>query len=148
LHRKREVLLETVGVGPKISVALLAYLPELGELSRNEVGALVGLAPLNCDSGKARGQRHAWGGRDRARKAHFQGAVVAVRHSPVLRVIYERHRAAGKPTKVALVAVARKQVIHLNSQLKNHPQDRPLRKPAEPEPKRRGRPKKVGDPAA
>jgi len=73
---------------------------------------------------------------------------VAVRHNPVLKEIYERRRAVGKAKKVALVAVARKLAVHLDSQIKNHPQDRPLPKPAEPEPKRRGRPRKVGNPAA
>jgi transposase len=74
--------------------------------------------------------------------------VVAVRHNPVLRETYERHLAAGKAKKVALVAVARKLAVYLNSQIKNHPKDRPIPKPAEPEPKRRGRPRKVGNPAA
>jgi transposase len=142
LHQKREVLIETKGVGPKISVALLAYVPELGNLSRNEAAALVGLAPLNCDSGKSRGKRRTWGGRAKARKSLFQGAVVAKRHNSHLREVYERHRAAGKPKKVALVAVARKLLIHLNSRLK-HPQGSPSTKPAKPEPKRRGRPRKV-----
>jgi transposase len=142
LHEKREMMLETKGVGPKISVALLAYVPELGKLSRNEAAALIGLAPLNCDSGKSRGQRHTWGGRAKARKSLFQGAVVAKRHNSHLREVYDRLRAAGKPKKVALVAVARKLLIHLNSRLK-HPPGSPSTKPAKPEPKRRGRPRKV-----
>jgi len=73
---------------------------------------------------------------------------VAVRHNPVLKEVYDRHRAAGKAKKVALVAVARKLAVHLNSQIKNHPHDRPIPKPAEPEPKRRGRARKVGNTAA
>ncbi len=130
---KKAILTETKGVGDKVATALLAYVPELGQLSRGQISSLVGLAPFNCDSGQYRGKRRTWGGRDRARKALFQAAVVAARYNEHLKPVYDRLVDAGKPKKVALVAIARKLAIHLNSRLKEISQNRPITKPAQPE---------------
>jgi transposase len=97
----------------------LAELPELGRLDRRRIAALVGVAPVNCDSGQFRGQRHIWGGRASVRTALYMAALVASRYNPVLRVFYQRLRAAGKPGKVALVAVMRKLLTTLNAMIKH-----------------------------
>ncbi len=99
--------------------ALLAALPELGCLSKNEAAALAGLAPFNRDSGSLRGSRTIRGGRIAVRTALFMAALSASRTNPILKAFYQRLRAAGKAHKVALVAVMRKLLIHLNSLLKN-----------------------------
>jgi transposase len=84
--RDNERLLRTVpGVGPVLSMPLVADLPELGQLNRKQIAALVGLAPLNCESGMLRGRRIIWGGRGRVRAALYMGTLVAVKHNPVLR---------------------------------------------------------------
>jgi transposase len=118
--RVQEDLLRSVpGVGPTTARTLLAELPELGRLDRRAVAALVGVAPLNCDSGQHRGQRHIWGGRASVRTVLYMAAVSAVRCNPVLRVFYRRLRDAGKPSKVALVAVMRKLLTIVNAMLKH-----------------------------
>jgi transposase len=84
--REKERLLRTVpGVGPVLSMTLVADLPELGQLNRKQIAALVGLAPLNCESGILRGRRIIWGGRGRVRAALYMSTLVAVKHNPVLR---------------------------------------------------------------
>lgn len=111
-----EKLLRSVpGVGPVLSRTLLAELPELGTLSRKRVAALVGVAPLNFDSGTLRGERKIWGGRARIRTALYMATLAAVKHNPVLKEFYSRLVAAGKPSKVALVACMRKLLTILNS---------------------------------
>jgi transposase len=108
LWREREDLLQSVpGIGPVMSRTLLAELPELGLLNRKQVAALVGVAPFNRDSGRLRGQRTIWGGRAPVR--------TALRWNPVIRQFYRRLRAAGKPSKVALVAAMRKLLTILNA---------------------------------
>lgn len=120
LWRARENLLRSVpGVGPALTVNLLAGLPELGTLTRREVAALVGVAPLSRDSGKFRGQRTCWGGRATVRTALYMPTLVAVRHNPVLRAFYASLLQAGKPKKVALTACMRKLLTILNAMLKN-----------------------------
>jgi transposase len=105
LWRERDDVLRSVpGVGPILSLTLLADLPELGTLSPKQLAALVGVAPLNRDSGFTRGKRLIWGGRARVRSALYMGALSAVRYNPVLRAFWVRLREQGKPTKVALVA--------------------------------------------
>src|SRR5262249_61970922 len=94
--------------------------PELGRLNRGETAALAGVAPFNCDSGTLRGQRKVAGGRTRLRRALYMAAVAAVRCNPVLKPFYLRLRAAGKPGKVALVAVMRKLLLILNAMLKTN----------------------------
>lgn len=119
LWREQEDLLRSVpGIGPVVSVTLLADLPELGTLDRKQITALVGLAPLNRDSGTMRGKRTIWGGRATVRAALYMAALVGSRCNPVLRALYERLVAAGKLKKVALVACMRKLLTILNALLK------------------------------
>lgn len=118
--RVQEDLLRSVpGIGPIVARTLLAELPELGRLDRRTIAALVGVAPFNRDSGQWRGRRMIWGGRAPVRAALYMAAVVASRHNPVLRAFYTRLRGAGKPAKVALVAVMRKLLTTLNAMLKH-----------------------------
>ena len=120
LWRERDDLLRSVpGVGPALTFALLAGLPELGSLTRRQIAALVGVAPLARDSGKFRGQRTCWGGRANVRTALYMPTLVAVRHNPVLRAFYARLQEAGKPKKVALTACMRKLLTILNAMLKH-----------------------------
>jgi transposase len=107
------------GVGRRTAWLLLAALPELGTLERGQAAALAGLAPYNHDSGPQRGQRHIAHGRALARTALYMAALVAARCNPVLKPFYERLRAAGKPGKVALVALMRKLVELANLLLKS-----------------------------
>jgi len=114
--KENEALLRSVpGVGPVLCRTLLAELPELGSLSPRELSALVGVAPLNRDSGTLRGRRTAWGGRARVREALYMGALIASRFNPAIKEFYERLVEAGKPKKVALVACMRKPLIILNA---------------------------------
>jgi transposase len=113
--RERDDLLQSVpGIGPVVAQTLLAELPELGQLNRRAIAKLVGLAPLNRDSGTWRGQRSTHGGRTRLRATLDMAAVVASRCNPVIRVFYQRLLAAGKAKKVALVACMRKLLTILN----------------------------------
>ncbi len=115
LWRAQENLLRsTPGVGPVVSSILLAKLPELGSLNRYQIGALVGVAPLNRDSGTMRGKRKIWGGRASVRSALYMAALVATRHNPVIKAFYQRLLQAGKPKKVALTACMRKLLTILN----------------------------------
>ncbi|MDP8900102.1 MAG: IS110 family transposase [Actinomycetota bacterium] len=118
--RENEALLRSVpGVGPVLCRTLLAELPELGSLSPRELSALVGVAPLNRDSGTLRGRRSVWGGRARVREALYMGALIASRHNPTIRAFYARLLAAGKPKKVALVACMRKLLVILNAVMRD-----------------------------
>ena len=118
--REQDDLLRTVpGVGPQLSLTLLAHLPELGTLDRKQIAALVGVAPYNRDSGTLRGKRAVWGGRSRVRAVLYMGALVASRHNPAIGDFYQRLLAAGKPKKVALVASMRKLLVMLNAMLKH-----------------------------
>ena len=120
LWREQDNLLQSVpGVGPVLSLTLLATLPELGTLDRRRISSLVGVAPLNRDSGTLRGKRTVWGGRATVRAALYMGALVASRWNPVLRTFYQRLCAAGKPKKVALTACMRKLLTILNAMLKH-----------------------------
>lgn len=116
--RVRDDLLQGVpGIGPVVAQTLLATLPELGRLDRKQIAALVGVAPLNRDSGQWRGRRQVWGGRAPVRAVLYMATLVGVRHNPVLRAFYQRLRTAGKPAKVALVACMRKLLTILNAML-------------------------------
>ncbi len=118
--REKDDLLRSVpGVGWQVSVTLLANLPELGTLSRNQIAALVGLAPFSRDSGTHRGRRTVWGGRAAVRATLYMGALVATRCNPIIREFYQRLLAAGKPKKLALTACMRKLLTILNSMVKN-----------------------------
>jgi transposase len=117
---RNEALLRSVpGVGPVLARTLLADLPELGSIAPKRLCALVGVAPFNRDSGKMRGKRAVWGGRAHVRAALYMGALVAVRHNPVLREFYGRLLSAGKPKKVALVACMRKLLVILNALMRD-----------------------------
>lgn len=118
LKAKTAILQSVPGVGRAVSATLLGSLPELGLLNRKEIAALVGVAPLNWDSGKLRGKRAIWGGRAHVRSILYMAALVASRCNPVIRALYERLCATGKPKKVALVAAMRKLLIILNSMLR------------------------------
>lgn len=108
------------GVGTMTVAALLAEVPELGRLSRREISALVGVAPVNRDSGTMRGRRTIFGGRAGVRTALYMGALVATRFNPVIKAFYTRLVAAGKPKKVALVACMRKLLTILNAMLRKN----------------------------
>ena len=117
--REQDDLLRSApGIGPVSSVTLLAQLPELGQLNRKEIAALVGVAPLNRDSGTLRGRRKVWGGRAHVRAALYMATLVGTRHNPVLKTFYERLLAAGKPKKVALTACMRKLLTILNAMVR------------------------------
>lgn len=115
-HAELAAALSSVpGIGAASVAVLLAQLPELGKLDRRRVAALVGVAPLNRDSGQMRGQRSIWGGRADVRRTLYMATLTAVRHNPVLKAHYERLLAAGKRKKVALVACMRKLLTVLNA---------------------------------
>ncbi len=119
LWRERDDLLRSVpGIGPVVSLTLLADLPELGTLTHKQIAALVGVAPLNRDSGAARGKRVVWGGRARVRTVLYMGALAAMRCNPVIRAFWTRLRERGKPPKVALVACMHKLLTILNAMMR------------------------------
>jgi transposase len=121
LWREQEDLLQSVpGVGPTLARTLLGLLPELGTLNRREIAALVGVAPHARESGRWRGTRAIWGGRAPIRKVLYMAALTAARCNPVLRVVYARLVALGKPKKVALVACMRRLLVILNQMLKTN----------------------------
>jgi transposase len=120
LWRERDEILQSVkGVGPALSVTLLSDLPELGTLNRKKIAALVGIAPLNRDSGKYRGRRAIWGGRSQVRIVLYMAARAAIRFNPVIRAFAERLKKAGKPYKVVVTACMRKLLTILNAMVKN-----------------------------
>ena len=125
--RAKDNLLRSVpGVGPQTSLAILAELPELGTCSRQEIAALVGVAPINRDSGKYRGVRTTWGGRASVRSALYMATLSATRFNPVIRVYYQHLQTLGKRKKVALVACMRKLLCMLNAILRDQ---KPWRNP-------------------
>lgn len=118
-RQRRDLLQSVKGVGPILTLTLVAEMPELGTLDRKEIGALVGVAPLNRDSGTFRGHRTIWGGRATVRGALYMAALVATRYNPVIRTFYQRLLAAGKAKKVALTACMHKLLIILNAMVKH-----------------------------
>jgi transposase len=112
---KDEILQSVPGFGSQVSRTLLAYLPELGQGTRQQISALVGLAPFNDDSGTTSHTRHIRGGRGKVRLALYQAAVVAIRHFPQMKDFYIRLKQRGKASKVALIAVARKLLVLANA---------------------------------
>ena len=121
MWRERDDLLRGVpGVGQVLSVTLLAEVPELGKLNRKQIAALVGVAPLNRDSGLLRGRRTVWGGRARVRATLYMATLTATRYNPVIRVFYKRLCASGKAKKLALTACMRKLLTILNSMFRHH----------------------------
>lgn len=120
IWQENQDLLQSVpGVGPVISRTLIGELPELGQLNRKQIAALVGIAPLNRDSGTFRGRRTIWGGRASVRAVLYMAALVASRRNTVIRAFYTRLRNAGKAPKVALVACMRKLLTILNAMIKH-----------------------------
>jgi transposase len=117
-QEKITLLTSVPGIGPQTARTLLACLPELGEISRQAIAALVGVAPINRDSGTMRGKRTIWGGRKVVRSALYMAALVASRHNPVIRDQYQKLLAAGKAKKLALVACMRKLLVMLNAILR------------------------------
>ncbi|WP_258143037.1 IS110 family transposase [Escherichia coli] len=115
-----ECLSSIKGVGTITVAALLAEVPELGRLSRREISALIGVAPVNRDSGTMRGRRTIFGGRAGARAALYMAALAATRFNPVIKAFYMRQLAAGKAKKVALVACMRKLLTILNAMLRKN----------------------------
>jgi transposase len=118
LQEKAKRLEQIGGVGKHTAVAVLAQIPELGHLNRREVAALSGLAPINRDSGQWKGKRFISGGRTGVRRVLYMAAVSAARCNPILKIVYQRLRAACKPAKVALTAIMRRLVIYMNHLLK------------------------------
>lgn len=117
--RERDDLLRSVpGVGPVLSLTLLAQLPELGQLNRKQIAKLVGVAPFNWDSGQWRGSRHIWGGRATVRSPLFMATLCAIRINPTIKYFYRRLIAAGKAPKVAITACMRKLLTILNVMVK------------------------------
>jgi len=115
-YQQRVENLTTVpGVGPVTALTLVAQMPELGLVNRQEIAALAGVAPLNKDSGKRKGRRHTFGGRSAVRCALYMAALSATRHNPVIKEFYERLLANGKEKKVALTACMRKLLVILNA---------------------------------
>jgi transposase len=116
IWREREELMASVpGVGPTLARTILADVPEIGTLDRKRIAALIGVAPLNWDSGTYRGRRTTWGGRSKVRAVLYMAALVASRHNPTLKSFYQRLVQAGKAKKLALVAVMRKLITILNA---------------------------------
>lgn len=116
---KAEIIESVPGVGPILTATLLAYMPELGRVNRQQIAALAGVAPYNHDSGKAGLKRRIFGGRSTARRVLFMGALVGTRRNPMIKAFYERLRAAGKPVKVALTACMRKLLTILNAMVRD-----------------------------
>ncbi|MCK0258325.1 IS110 family transposase [Citrobacter freundii] len=115
-----ELLNAVKGIGTATVAVLLAEVPELGSLSRREISALIGVAPVNRDSGTMRGRRTVFGGRASVRTALYMSALVGTRHNPIIKEFYTRLVAAGKPKKVALTACIRKLLTILNAMLKRN----------------------------
>ncbi len=116
---KVELLQSVPGIGPQTARVLVLDLPELGQCSRQQTAALVGVAPMNCDSGQFRGDRIIRGGRKTVRTALYMATLSAVRFNDTIRRHYEKLRGAGKPFKVAMVACMRKLITILNAMLRD-----------------------------
>lgn len=113
-------LLETIpGVGFVTAVTIAANMPELGELNRQKIAALAGLAPYNRDSGKKRGKQRIFGGRQSVRRVLYMAALSAIKHNPVVKKFYERLMKKGKPFKVAITACMRKMITIMNVMVRN-----------------------------
>lgn len=118
--KRIEILTSAPGVGPQTALALVAEVPELGQLNRQQIAALVGVAPLNDDSGTRSGRRSVWGGRAGVRSVLYMAALSACKHNPVIRAFAARLKAAGKPAKVVLTACMRKLLVILNTMVRRH----------------------------
>ena len=119
-RKKLDLLVSVPGVGPTTAAALTAELPELGRLNRRQAARLVGLAPINRDSGTLRGKRMIGGGRATVRKGLYMATLVAAKHNPVIRAFYQRLLQQGKAKMVALTACMRKLLLILNAIVKTN----------------------------
>ena len=119
LMAKADRLQQVAGVGRVSALTVLALVPELGRIGDAQASALVGVAPLNRDSGQFRGQRHIHGGRAAVRRVLYMAALAAIRHNSILKAFYQGLRTRGKPAKLALTAVMRKLIVLMNRLLKN-----------------------------
>lgn len=119
-RQRRDLLLSAKGVGKVLAYTLMSELPELGQLNRKAIAALVGVAPINRDSGNYQGKRYIRGGRHKVRTVLFVSMMSAIQCHPKLKPMYQRLVASGKPKKVALVACMRKQITILNAMVKNN----------------------------
>ena len=108
------------GVGPTLAFTLIALLPELGQMSRKQIAALVGLAPYDFDSGRLKGHRCIYGGRMPVRNVLYMAALSAARYNPVLKTLHNRLAATNKKPKVVIVAVMRKMITTLNAMLRDN----------------------------
>lgn len=117
---RKAILRSPKGIGPLISASFLVLLPELGHLNRRQIALLVGLAPLNRDSGRFRGQRHIWGGRAAVRSLLYMATLSALKSNPPIRAFYQHLLDRGKVKKVAIIACMRKFLICLNAMVKNN----------------------------
>lgn len=115
---KKALICSFKGAGKATAASLLAYLPELGTLNKKQIAALVGVAPYNHDSGTKTGKRFIHGGRQNVRNALYMTALVAMRHNKIMKAFYDKLKAAGKPSKLALTAVIRKIIVILNTMIK------------------------------
>ena len=120
LLNKSNILKSFKGVGDAVCHAILGCLPEIGQLNKNQISALVGVAPFNNDSGNYTGKRHIYGGREGVRHTLYMAALVASRRNPAMKLFYERLLASGKAKKVALTAVMRKIIVILNTMVKRN----------------------------
>jgi transposase len=119
-QRRNHIFQSVPGIGPVVSLSLLAELPELGTLNRHQISKLVGVAPLNRDSGKQRGARHIFGGRARVRSMLYMAAFNAIRSNPVIRAFYQQLRTRHKLYKVAITACMRKLLTILNVMVRDN----------------------------
>jgi transposase len=115
----QQLLVTAPGVGPVLTTTLLADVPELGHLNRRKIAALIGVAPLNRDSGQYQGKRTVWGGRAHVRAVLYMATLAATRRNPVIQAFYDRLLQAGKPKKVALTACMRKLLTILNAMVRH-----------------------------
>jgi transposase len=119
-QRTIEILGSVKGVGPVMISTVIAELPELGKLNRGEVARLVGVAPINRDSGQKSGKRFIGGGRGQVRRVLYMATIVAIRHNPAIKAFYQRLKGLGKESKVAIVACMRKLITLLNFLVKTN----------------------------
>ena len=120
LAQRYQLLISMPGVGAVLACTLIGLLPELGQMSRQQVAALVGVAPYDFDSGKLKGVRCIWGGRAPIRRVLYMAALIACRCNPALKVFHDRLAATGKKSKVVIVAVMRKMITTLNAMLRDN----------------------------
>ena len=118
---KKKILESVAGIGAVTAASILSEIPELGQIGSKQIASLAGLAPFNRDSGTLKGKRTIWGGRASIRIALYMATLVAIRHNPRIKLVYERLCLAGKAKKVAIIACMRKLLIIINTMIKNGP---------------------------